>query len=118
MKIEDIEGLKYYLQQFREKTIEIINLLEHEEYDKLDEALNKREEIIKSITQIHSDSDVFKGLCVNLKIIPLEQKLNSILNSKKSEIQKELNKISNKTSANKNYNKSFSVDSLYLSKKV
>lgn len=118
MKIEDVERLKYYLSQFREKTIELINLLEKEEYDKLDDVLNSREKIIKHIRGIGSDSDVFKELCVSLKIIPLEQKLNSILNLKKSKIQKELNKISNKTSANKTYNKSFSVDSLYLSKKI
>ncbi|MPN56083.1 hypothetical protein SDC9_203769 [bioreactor metagenome] len=118
MKVEEIERLRYFLQEFREKTIEIINLLENEEYDKMDEALSEREEIINSIREINTENDIFKGLCVNLKIIPLEQKLNSMLNLKKVEIQQELNKINNKTSANKNYNKAFSVDSLYLSKKV
>lgn len=118
MKVEDIERLKYYLSQFRGKTIELINFLEKEEYDKLDEVLNDREEIINLIAEISSEKGIFRGLCANMKIIPLEQKLNSMLNLKKSDIQKELSKISNKTSANKNYNKSFSVDSLYLSKKV
>lgn len=118
MKEEEIEKLKYYLMEFRDKTIELIGILENEDYSKLEEVLNLREKIILEINLIHYNTEVFKMVCNNLKMIQLQQTLQLLMNKKKCKIQEELNRIADKTNANKNYNKAFSADSLYLSKKV
>lgn len=118
MKVEDVSKLKGYLMEFRDKTIELIAILESDNYDSLEETLNVREKVIEAINLITYDNKVFKELCLSLKILPLQQKLQLIMNQKKSILQEDINRISSNASANKSYNKAFSVDSLYLSKKI
>lgn len=118
MKLESVEELRFFLNQFNDQTVKLINMVEDEDYDNLDKALSLREETINIINSMKYDGEVFRSLCIDLKVVQLQQKLQNLMNHKKLKIQNEINTINDKNIANKKYNKSFNVDSLYLSKKI
>ncbi|MBU3202952.1 hypothetical protein [Clostridium algidicarnis] len=118
MNIKEVKILKSHLTEYKEVTLDLIKALEEDNIDKLDPLLEKRQDLINHIESQEYDNEIFKDLCTSLKIIPLQSKLSTMLNEKKSEVKEEIDNIADLKSASKSYNKRFSVDSIYFNKKI
>jgi len=118
MNIKEVKILKAHLMEYKEITLALIKALEEDNIDELDLLLENRQDLINHIETYEYDKEVFKDLCINLKIIPLQSKLSTMLNEKKSEVKEEIDKLVELKSVSKSYNKRFSVDSIYFNKKI
>lgn len=118
MEVGEIQDLKLYLKEFRELTIKLIDLLESNNFEKLEEVLFSRDEIICKINQLKSNSEIFKELSENINLLPLQQKLTILMNKKRADLRNKLINLEDNKTASKNYSKKFSIDSLYFNKKI
>ncbi|NMM61277.1 flagellar protein FliT [Clostridium sp. P21] len=111
----ELEGL---LNQYREYTLKLINVVEEELYDDVEGLLTKREHIIDQINSNQHTKDEFSKVAKDLQILILQKKLTDLMNQKKSKIKNKLKSMAKNKSARKSYNKKFSVDSLFFNKKM
>lgn len=114
-KLKNLEG---YLEEYKNITLKLILSLEKDDIDSLTTLLNKRDDLINKLKSISYESLDFKEVCSRLDILPLEQKLTTITRKKMDYIRGEIERLGENKTANKSYNKKFSVDSIYLSKKI
>lgn len=110
--------LRNAMQHFKEITTEIINCLEAEDYNSLDEMINKRQALIDEIDKDTYDTELFKQLCTEYDIVKLNSKVNSIMTEKINNVKSEIKKISLQKNVNSNYNINTAVDSIFFNKKI
>jgi len=113
-----MENLKVLLSQYRELTEKINLSLENDNYDKLDELLNKRGELIEYIDRLKYSQNEFIKISEEIGLAILEEKLNIAFINKRIELKNNLNKLNKGSNVNKTYNKKYSVDSIFLNKKL
>ncbi|WP_032121992.1 flagellar protein FliT [Clostridium amazonitimonense] len=112
------QELRRYMEDYREKTLKSIELIEKEDLEPLDDILNSRQGIIDSIENLQYKKEDFINLCEEFKIMQLQKRLTEVMNEKKMQYRIEIDKIKESKNANKSYNKQFSVDSIYFNKKI
>lgn len=110
--------LKEALMEYRTHTIELIECLENEDYDKLELLLNKRQDNINKMSSLEYTSMDFSYCCVELDMLKLQQRLAVLMNEKRAKLKKEMGQYSTAKHAANNYITSFNVDSLFLNKKI
>lgn len=115
---KDNENLKDIMNNFKELTLMLITSVENEEYDRLDFLINERQKLIDKMELLNYTREEFKEVCIGLQILPLQQKLTTIMNSSKNKIRNELDKMATSKTANKNYNKGFKVDAIFFNKQI
>lgn len=113
-----MKSLRNAVQNFNEITLEIVNCLEAENYDSLDELINKRQAIIDGIDNSSCDYEMFRQLCKEYKIVELNSKVNDLMAEKIDIVKTEIKKISLQKNINSNYNINTTVDSIYFNKKI
>lgn len=118
MKVEEVQKLKAHLSHYRELTLNLIKAIEEDNLDDLDKFLEAREKIIENINSMNYDKEIFKELCTNFKLVPLQEKLTFLMNERKNSLRKDMDKLSESKNANKSYKKRFSVDAIYFNKKI
>lgn len=118
MKLESVENLKNCLREFKDITVEIIRILEKDEFEELNSLFDSRESIINKMDDYSFTKETFKQLCSEFDILPLQRKLIQTMNIKRSDIKNEISRIENIKSARVSYNKKSSLDSLYVNKKI
>lgn len=118
MKLESAENLKNCLREFKDITVEIIRILEKDEFEELNNLLDSRESTINKMNDYTFSKETFKQLCTEFDILPLQHKLIQIINIKRSNIKNEISRIETIKSAGVSYNKKSSLDSLYVNKKI
>lgn len=118
MDSESVDRLKRLLVTYRDLTAELIELLELNNFDKLEYTFNFRQNIISEIDTINFSASDFKQICDGISLLPLQKKLTLLMNEKKSIVKNQINNLEGSKTANKNYSKGFSIDSLYFNKKI
>lgn len=118
LEIEILQMLKRNLDQFKDLTIRLIDCLEKEDYDSLETLFNDRQTVIDEINKLKYPKESFKSICMELQLMPLQQKLTMLMNQRKVEAKQELEKLSASKIATKNYNTKQKVDPLFFNKKI
>lgn len=112
------QDLKQALTQYKNYTLDLISVLEKEEFDSLDKVLNERQFVIEEINNIDYTREEFKVIVEELEILILQKKLTELINEKRNNTRIELDNIVNSKKANKNYNRKFYSDSMFFNKKI
>jgi hypothetical protein len=115
---KDNKNLKDIMYKFKELTLMLINSVENEEYDNLDFLINERQKLIDKMELLDYTKEEFKDTCIELQILPLQQKLTTLINNSKSKIRSELDNMATSKTANRNYNKGFRVDAVFFNKQI
>ena len=68
--------LREYLNGYKEATVQIINNLHADNFDKIDEFITKRQEILDDINKLNCAKEEIKLICDELQILELEKILN------------------------------------------
>ncbi|MEA4826421.1 MAG: flagellar protein FliT [Clostridium sp.] len=113
-----VEILKCQLKDFKEVTLKLIEKVENDEFEKLDELLEKRQEIIVRIDKLQYSQEEFRNIAESIDILPLQKKLLDLMNIKKIKLRNEMDKILEIKNANRSYQSRNSLDSVYFSKKI
>lgn len=113
-----MDNLNNLLNKFSEITDKVIENLENEEYDQVNLSLENREKIINEIKNIDYAIEEFKSISLSLNLEEKEKKLNSALEEKFNEKKEVLDRISKAKHANSEYKKAYSVDSIFINKKI
>lgn len=118
----NMDTLREMLQSYKNITLQLIDCAEAEDYDKLGNLLNTRGNIISEIDKLNYQDKEFRQICDEMDIGKFENKLNSILENKYSNIKEQLRNIINGRKINRSYrpgyNKNKYVDSIFISKKI
>lgn len=113
-----MDNLNNLLNEFSEITDKVIENLENEEYDQVNLSLENREKIINEIKNIDYTIEEFKSISLSLNLEEKEKKLNSALEEKINEKKEVLGRISKAKHVSKEYRKVYSVDSIFINKKI
>lgn len=107
-----------YLKEYKEITQKLFSCIENDNYDDLNGLVDKRESIINIIDAADYEHSEFENVITQLDIISLQNKLDSKMNEKKSELLNKINGISKNRIANNSYYKKNYEDSLLFNKKI
>ncbi len=118
MKVEEKSELETLLFQYKALTLNLIELLEKDDFESLERIFDLRQKVIFNIEKIDFDSKDFKNVCKEINLLPLQQRLTIMINKKKAVVKNEINNLEVTRVANKGYNREQSIDSLYISKKI
>lgn len=99
-------------------SLEIIDILEKENYDSLESKLDERQELINSINKLAFTKQEINAVCEKLKIMELSQRINDLINNKKVKVKELIKQNVIKQNANDKYNKNFYDSSHVFSRKV
>lgn len=108
----DLEKL---LTEYKNISIEVLETVELKDYDKLNDLLDERNEIIIKIDKLNKKDtlDIIKSL----GILELEKQIEFKLKATQNELKKEIKKIKEQKKLNNIYNQKEQVDSLFVYKK-
>jgi hypothetical protein len=110
--------LQLYLEQLRECSLSIIDIIEKEAYDALESKISERQEIIDSISKLNFAKEEINRIAEALEIVPLSEKINNRIVDKRNLIKRQIETTATKKRANSNYNKSFYDNYHVFSKKI
>ncbi|QCX32370.1 hypothetical protein FDN13_00910 [Caloramator sp. E03] len=96
--------LNELLNQYKNKTLEIIKCLENDNYD-LKSLIKEREEVINKIKRFKYTQEEFKRISYSLGLYELEQEMISLINTKKNLAKENLDKAVKRDQVNSTYNK-------------
>ena len=113
-----MNDLNSLLNEYSKITDKILKELHNEEYDKVNISLENREEIINEIRKISYDSNELKGISVSLNLKERENDLIKALKGRINEKIAALSKISEIKYANSEYKKAYTVESIFINKKI
>lgn len=109
---------EYIFEQYKDKSIIILESLVKEDYDILSQLLRDRELLIEKLKKINLDTAAFKEQAVKYNIVENEAKIKLLMTRKMDDIKLKLHKLELGDKANKFYNKSFYDNNKVFSKKV
>ncbi|TDT50618.1 hypothetical protein [Fonticella tunisiensis] len=110
--------LMLLLTEFKNITMNLCSFLENEDYDKINELIEKRESLINRMKSIEYNSQDFISISEELNLIKWEEKLHILMFEKQKKLKENLSRISIGKSINASYNKKFYVDPIFLNKKI
>lgn len=110
--------LKEKIEGYRDVTLELIRTLEKEEFDLLQQLLDKRQAFIEEMDTLSYTKEEFKEICDNFHILKLQEKLDTLMKEKQRETKEKLNKIIQEKTANNAYNSNFYTQNKFLNKKI
>jgi len=113
-----MDNINDLLNKFSKITEKIIEELKNEEYDQVNLSLDNREEIIYKIKRIDYDRDEFNKISLSLNLIEKEKNLGRALKNRLSEKRDCLNKMSEAKYVSSEYKKAYSVESIFINKKI
>lgn len=95
-------NLNEYLEEYKTLTLSLIN--DAEKGSELDNLIEERENVLKSINSLKFDREEIKVIVESLKLLELEEELQNILKKEKVEIKKQIENLKKVRQANANYN--------------
>lgn len=96
--------LRKILESYRTYSLELIYSLEKEDYDILEELLNKRQVVIEEINNIQYTKEEFSKIAEELQILVYQKRLSDLMIKKRGKVKEEINRMSNAKNANYSYN--------------
>lgn len=115
-----MEDTKTLITRFRQKTLDILNCFNSEDFDGLNSLLQDREKIIqvfKENPQIYAKEDISREI-KNTDIMELDAKVKELIVKNMKDIKEKLEDISKDKFIRKKYYNGFSGNSLFFNKKV
>jgi uncharacterized Zn ribbon protein len=103
MHKEDYIKLQELLGRYKASTEDVISAVENEEVERFEACVENRQRIIEDISLLSYEKEDFAGICKDLNIIGLQQRLNSLVEVKKVQLKNKVSEISEKKNANKSY---------------
>lgn len=113
-----MQKIKSCLEQYKEITLALINLLQTEDYDSLDGLLDNRQNLIDEISQMSYTKETMNKIYKELQIQQLQDELNMEMNKKREEVKVNIENLMAKKNATKGYTNGFKVESLFFNKKI
>lgn len=113
-----MEQIMTCLKKYKEITLELINLLEIEDYDSLESLLDSRQNLIDEMSEMSCTSETKNKIYEELQIEQLQDKLNIAMNEKREVVKANIDNLSTNKIAKKGYTNGFKVDSFFLNKKI
>ena len=94
------------LEEYKKYTIELITCLEKEDYDSLEDFLNKRQQILDELSNLSYTKEEFSKVSEELELLVYQKKLNDLMVEKRDKVKQEINRLAQSKNANNMYNKS------------
>ncbi len=110
--------LKHKLEGYKNITLELIRTLEKEEFDLIEQLIDKRQACLEEINTLDYSKEEFKDVCHYLNLLKLQEKLDVLIKEKQRETKEKINEIIYEKSANRAYNRKFYENSRFLNKKI
>jgi hypothetical protein len=110
--------LKANLEKFKECSLNIIDMVEKEDYDELESKFSKRQHILDTINKMNYSKEELAKLVEELEIMAISQKISNIIKLKKDILKIQIEDSAIKKNANSNYNKSLINNFHIFSKKI
>lgn len=95
-------NLSDYLREYRTLTLSLMNDVQNS--SELNNLIQKREDILKLISNLEFDKEEVKAIGSSLKLLELEEELQNIIKKEKVKIKKQIEKLNKARQANINYN--------------
>lgn len=95
-------NLREYLEEYRALTLLLIDEVKKD--GELNDLVEKREDILKSINDLNLDMEEIKTIGNSLNLIKLEEELQDMYKKEKVKIKKQIENIKRAKKANQNYN--------------
>ncbi|OPJ64523.1 hypothetical protein [Clostridium chromiireducens] len=108
-------NLSKYLEEYKTLTLALIN--EARNGSELTDLIQKREEILESISILEFDKEEIESIESSLKLLELEEELQNVVKKEKVEIKKQIENLKKVRQANVNYN-SFENKAMVFNKSV
>lgn len=112
-----MHSLEGYLNEFNEITTMLIEELKNDNLVKVDELLEKREDIIKNIEKENYEEEKSLTIVQQMNLIEKDEELGKLISKKKEALQEDMRKLSNSRNANKGYN-GYNSKNVIFSKKI
>lgn len=93
------------LKEYREFTIELIKCLEREDYDSLEYFLNKRQEILDTLSNMDYNREELSKISEELQLLVYHKKLSDLMLEKRDSIKQNINNLAQRKNANNMYNR-------------
>lgn len=100
-----MEEVKKIWLDYKKHTINIINLLEKEQFDNLEDEIEKRQLTLNKLSSFPEQKEESKKIYENLKIQELQNKAEEIIKEKSFSIKEKLEEISRSKRATSAYGK-------------
>jgi hypothetical protein len=113
-----MDNINDLLNEFSKTTEKIIEELENEKYDQVNLSLDNREEIINKIKNLDYDKDELNRISLSLNLAEKEKEMDKAMRSRFKEKRDALNRISEAKYVNSKYKKAYSVQSIFINKKI
>lgn len=104
--------------KFNSISVQLVDCLKNEEFERLEKLLDDRRQVIEHIQAISYKQEEFSEIALSLGILDTEREVTSLLSLKKHEVREQMNKVSTVKKANNNYQRNFHTDSLFFNKKI
>jgi Icc-related predicted phosphoesterase len=113
-----MKDLKSYLEEYKQISLDMIKIIQSENYEYIEDKLNQRQEIINNLNKTTYEKNKFKEIFVNLGLEDIQKQVNSILQEKLHNIKENIEKSKQSRLANKSYNNINRNNYNFLNKKV
>jgi len=114
----DDEALKDILTKYRACTVQIIEVIENNNFDSLPKLIEERQNILDEALNMTYEKEKMKQIYEELKLDELQNELNSLMTGKLSLIKAEMEKIDKSKIANSVYNKGNYANARIFNKKI
>lgn len=101
MENELVKALKDY----KKYTIELIECVEKEDYDALEQPLNKRQQILDRLSNSNYTKEEFSQVSEELELSAYHKKLSNLMLEKRDKVKQNMNKLIQSKNANNVYNR-------------
>lgn len=110
--------LENYLIEFKDITLNMINILNTENIDSVEALMMKREDVIKDIKDLNYSKEIFEDIAKKLELEALEIKLRKSMEKKKEQLREKIEELKTTTVANKSYIQNTMRGVNFLNKKI
>ena len=107
-----------FLKSYKEKSLDILSALSLENYDKVIELFQERENIIINLKNSTFSKEEMSNVIKENDLISMDDNIRTVMEKKMDDIKASVLKLKAGNKVNKNYNKNFYKEFKMFSKKV
>lgn len=114
-----MKDVKTLVLEYRDITVNMIDAVNEEKFEKLNVLIESREEILNTLKKLemYNKNEVVANF-KNLDIMSLEKKVKKLTEDKFNDVKEKLRSINSNQIVNKKYYKDFSGNPLFFNKKI
>lgn len=115
-----MKDTKVLVSEYRDKTVDMLKVIEEEKYDKLNDLIQERQEILnifKENPENYSINEITKEFEDN-NLFSLDKEVIELTKKHFIDVKEKLESINSNMGINKAYKKGFSGNSIFFNKKI